>query len=158
MELNVLMDDIAASANLENCSPDEDGVYRMLIDNMPVTICETNDGQALLMAEVGEPPANSDRLYRVLLEAMQPSREGAPGSFSVDPDTGKIGFHQMKAAVLLDSDSFKTFLGDFVNALAQWRRFLVDYRPVAEGLESAMAEPMPPSHGPDASMEGFLQI
>ena len=158
MELNVLMDGIAASANLGSCSPDEDGAYRMLIDNMPVTICETNDGQVLLMAEVGEPPASSDRLHRVLLEAMQPSREGVPGSFSVDPGTGKIGFHQMKAAVLLDGDSFKAFLGDFVNALAQWRSFLVDYRPVAERCEVAKAEPTQAFHGLVVSMEGFLQV
>lgn len=160
MELNRLMKDFAAAVGLDSCTPDDNGVYGLLIDGMQVSAFETDRGCVALLADVGEPPLNGvearERLYRTLLGAMHLGRGSASASFSINEETGMICLHRLEALATLDVEGFKEFLGHFVDALAEWRRIVVDFSPVAEKMAAEEGERRQTAR--DMAAGGFIQV
>lgn len=162
MDLNELMEEFAASAGLEEFGADADGAYRLLIDEMPVAVCPAGDGHVALFAPVGEPPPNApagrELLYRLLLESAHLGRGTASAFFSVDAETGEICLQRLESTAALDSENFKNLLGNFVNALAEWRRIVADFRPVAAKVDEEMRTDEEASRSMAMGSDGFMQV
>lgn len=160
MELKKLMKDFAAAVGLENCTPDGNGVYGLLIDGMQVSAFETDRGYVALLADVGEPPLNGvearECLYRTLLGAMHLGRGSASTSFSINEDTGMICIHRLEALAALDVEGFKELLGHFVDTLAEWRRIVVDFSPLAEKMAAEEGERLQTAR--DVAAGDFIQV
>lgn len=162
MELNELMAEFAAAAGLEDFRADADGAYRLLIDEMPVSVFPAGDGRFALLAPVGEPPpdapAGRERLFRLLLESAHLGRGTASASFSVDAETGEICLQRLESTAELGFEGFKSLLGNFVNALAEWRRIVADFRPVAEKVDEALREGEEAARNMAMGADGFMQV
>ena len=58
-----------------------------------------------------------------------------------------------------EPEDFFLAIEKFVNTLEAWQKVIADYRPVAEALGNAAAEPAAPSEfQPSAMDSGFIQI
>ena len=162
MELKELMVEFAAAAELEEFGADADGAYRLLIDEMPVSVFPAGDGRFALYAPVGEPPpdapAGRERLYRLLLESAHLGRGTAGAFFSVDAGTGEICLQRLESTATMDFEGFKLHLGNFVNALAEWRRIVADFRPVAAKVDEALREGEEASRNLAMGADGFMQV
>ena len=76
-------------------------------------------------------------------------------SFSIEPESGKIYLHRVDPVAVLDLNSFSAMLEKFVNMLEQWRKTLVDFRPVAEAIKK---EDDAAGAVPDFGLGGFMQV
>lgn len=163
MELEEIMKQFAVTAGLgEGFGADADGAYRLLIDEMPVSVCPAGDGHLALFAPVGEPPpdavAGRERLYRTLLESAHLGRGTASASFSIDAETGGICLQRREGTATLDLEGFRQLLGNFVNALVEWRRIVADFRPVAAKVDEEAHEAEEMSRSMIMGGESFLQV
>ena len=162
MDFDEIMAQFAAAAGLDGLRADADGVYRLLIDGMPVSACPTDDGHIALFAPVGEPPpaalAGRERLYRVLLESMFHGEGTGGATFSIERTSGMVFLHKVENGLALDYGGFKAFLESFVSALGQWRGVLVEFRPVAERMERDMQETSEASRNAILGGDGFIKV
>lgn len=162
MELKELMEGFAAATGLEGLEPDDGGAYGLQIDGMSVTVCEADDAHVALLAAVGEPPpdavAGRERLYRTLLESAHLGRGTAGASFSIDEATGEIFLTRLESAAALDPEGFRRLLGDFANALAEWRQIVADFRPLAGQVDEDEREAAEESRAAGMGAEGFLRV
>lgn len=160
MDFDEIIEQFAAAAGLEGFRADDDGVYRLLIDGMPVSACPADDGHIALFAPVGEPPpdavAGRERLYRTLLESAHLGRGTASASFSIDAETGEIYLQRLESAAGLDCEGFKLLLENFVDVLAEWRRIVADFRPIAAKVDEEAREDEKLSR--NMGVDGFLQV
>ena len=163
MELEEIMAQFAETAGLEKgFGADADGVYRLRIDEMPVSVSPAGDGHFALFAPVGEPPpdavAGRERLYRTLLESAHLGRGTASASFSIDAESGNICLQRLESTAALDLEGFRQLLGNFVNTLVEWRRIVADFRPVAVKVDEEARKGEEISRSLAMGADGFLQV
>lgn len=162
MDLNELMEKFAAEIGLEEFGADADGAYRLLIDEMPVSVFPAQDDHLALVAPVGEPPpdavAGRERIFRLLLESAHLGRGTASAFFSVDAETGEICLQRLESMAALDFDGFKLLLDNFVNVLAEWRRIVADFRPVAAKVDEEVREDEETLRSMAMGADGFMQV
>ena len=162
MKLDALMREFAEEAGQSLFVTDENGVFNIEIDDMPVALAESDDGHIVVQAPVGEPPpdvlAGRERLYRVLLESMFGGKESGGAVFSIEQDSGMVYLHRVEHGLALDYVGFKAFLESFVNVLAEWRRLLTDFRPVAEQMEQDNREAPEAPHNMILEGDGFIRV
>lgn len=162
MDLNEIMTQFADAVGIEGLGAGADGAYRLLIDEMPVSVCPAGDGHIALLASIGEPPpdavAGRERLYRTLLEAAHLGRGTASAFFSIDAETGELCLQRQEATAALDLEGFKLLLGNFVNALVEWRRIVTDFCPIAAKVDEAVRESEVETRSLAMGADGFLQV
>lgn len=157
MDFTELMQAFGAKVGLEGLAPDGDDTCRIDVDGMSISFMEHREsGTVVTWAEVSEPPPEGvSVLYRVLMESMFMGQATGGSTFSVEPETGKIFLHRVDPLQAFDLDSFCSMLERFVNVLEQWRKLIVDFRPVAAEVDKAVSgkgEEMPSFGG------GFMQV
>ena len=156
MELKEIIDAFAAGLDVDGVIPDDGGTYRFVIDGMVVSFVGAGD-TLFTWAEVGEvPPAERERLYRVLLESTFQGEQTKGGAFAIDPESDKIYLQRFDAIPALTPENFKAMLESFVNILERWREIVADVRllaPDQERREKAEAEE---SRG--LSLGGFMRV
>ncbi len=78
---------------------------------------------------------------------------------SRDPQSGDFYLCRLLDLRVLEPEDFFLAIEKFVNTLEAWQKVIADYRPVAEALGNAAAEPAAPSEfQPSAMDSGFIQI
>ena len=162
MRLDALMDEFAEEAGLRPFVADGNGVFKIEIDSIPVSIGESDDGHVVLQGPVGEPPpaalAGRERLYRVLLESMFHGEGTGGATLSIEKVSGTVFLHKVENGLALDYVGFKAFLESFVTTLGQWRRILVDFRSVAERMERDGQEGGEASRDAILGGDGFIRV
>lgn len=137
MGLREIMEAFAAEVGVTDAKPDEMGSYHFNVDGMIVTFVEAGEN-LVTWAEVGEvPPVGHERFYRMLMESMFLGEQTAGGSFSIDPDSGKVYLQRFDALAALTLESFKAILEPFFDALEKWHDDVADFRDLAPDLENA---------------------
>lgn len=123
-------------------------------DGMNVVIQGVDAAHAVaFIAPVGEPPPEqSERLYRMLLEANHIFEGTGGATLSVNPDGGYVYLCQQLDARSLDVDEFVKALEQFLNALEAWRTLVSDYRARPADAEAGAAD------GPTSPTDAFLRV
>ena len=123
-------------------------------DGMNVVIQGVDAAHAVaFIAPVGEPPPEqSERLYRMLLEANHIFEGTGGATLSVNPDGGYVYLCQQLDARSLDVDEFAKALEQFLNALEAWRTLVNDYRARPADAEAGAAD------GPTSPPDAFLRV
>ena len=160
MEFNEIMQGFAQQINLENFTPDGDGVYRIAVDGMSIAFMEHVETQMLVTwAEVcDQPPEGRDLLYKVIMEAMFLGSATGGSTFSIESESQKVFLHRLDALQLMDLEKFNAMLEKFVNILEQWRQIIADFRPVAAELEKGRQDAAAESTSFSMGGSGFMQV
>lgn len=160
MELKELMEGLAAACGITGVAEDNDGMYRLGIDDMEVSFTSiAESAQLVVWAEVCEmPPEGRERLYRVMMESMFMGQATGGAAFSIDPESGKVYLQRIEFLSALDVESFTTLLEKFVNVLEQWRAIISDFRPVAKEMDRKAAEETETDRRLGMGLGGFMQV
>ena len=160
MELKELMEGLAAACGIDGMAANEDGIYRLMIDDMEVSFMSVEEsGQLVVWAEVCEmPPEGRERLCRVLMESMFMGRATGGATFSIEPESGKVCLQRIEFLSALDVEAFNGLLEKFVNVLEEWRKIIADFRPVAEELDRKAAEDAEADRQVGMGLDGFMQV
>lgn len=157
MEFSDLMKEFGAKVGISDLAPDDENICRVDIDGMSIAFFGFAEADSVVTwAEVSEPPPEGEAmLYRVLMESMFMGQGTGGSAFSVEPSTGKIYLHRLDPLKILDLESFCQMLEKFVNTLEQWRKMIVDFRPVAAAVKESDAET---SRLAALGGDGFMQV
>ena len=146
MEFNELVADFAARYKVEGLVS-ENGSASLKIDDIVITLVAGNS-QLLASAEIGEPPTEGKAVFAdTLLEANLESE----AFFAKSHETGRYLILRRLAFAGLDPATFDTALEALVNAAETWRKFLTDFRPLAEDSNEKVDPHL-------FSSNGFLQV
>ena len=158
MDVEELMGGLAEIVGCGAIVPDENGVYRLDIDDMLVSFAEQKaTGELLTMAEVGVPPPEGrERLYRALLEAAFLGEGTGGAAFSVDPESESVCLHRADRLADMDLERFRSGIERFVNVLESWRNLLADFSEVAPAQENADAEDK--ARERQCQADGFIKV
>ena len=129
---------------------DEDGFCSFDVGDATVAIQGMDEIEMLaLSADVGLPPPESlESLYRELLQANDNFRGTNGATLSLDPQTGSVRLCRYAPYAALDVEGLSKLVLGFINALADWRLRVRDFR--ADASASADA--------PASDLSGFLQV
>ena len=160
MELNELMEGLAAACGVKGVMPDAGGAYHLAIDEMNVSFMSiAESGQLVIWGEVAEPPPEGrELLYQVLMESMFMGRATGGAAFSIDAGSGKIFLQRMEALSALDVELFTKMLEKFVNVLEEWRKIVADFRPAAQEMARKAADDAAADRQGGMGMNGFMQV
>lgn len=160
MELAELIGDFGGRVGLE-LKLDENGTCSLAVDGMDVTIQDVSEAYSVgLWGKIGTPPPEGLRhLYEMMLDANHLFRATSGATISRDPENGDFYLCRLLDVRVLDTEAFFTAIEKFVNTLETWQKVIADYRPVAEAIGDAAAEPSARSEFPPPAMgSGFIQI
>lgn len=159
MELQELMNGLAAACGMDGLAADADGAYRLNFDDMEVSFKSVGSRQFVVWAEVCElPPEGRERLYRLLMEAMFLGQATGGAMFSIESKSGKVHLQRIEFLSALDVEAFNGLVEKFVNVLEEWRKIVADFRPVAEDLERKTAEESEAGRQAGMGLGGFMQV
>ncbi len=148
MEFKELIEDFAARHGIDGLTV-ENGVSALDIDGYIVTLVE-DAGALVLNAEIGEPPVEGRAEFA---EALLAANFGADVIFAKNDENSLYTLSRRLALAPLDGEALDAALEDFVNQTETWRKFLEDYRPVAESAAAAKKD-----EEPSFGVGGFIQV
>lgn len=160
MEFNELMKALGEHFELNQFEADENGCYRICIDDIVVTFEERCDAGVLeTTVKLCELPNEDENLIcRVLLTAMAPGAKAADYTFFIASDGKSICMRRIDFLARLTIDKFLEILENFANAFIEWGRAIVNFRQalptINESLENKTSDERPFGIGAD----GFMQI
>lgn len=158
MDFKVLMAAFGSGIGISDLCPDENGVCNLAFDGMDVSFTSVKEiGRLVVWAEVGEIPSEGgDRLCRTMMEAMFMGQCTAGASFSVNAETGRIYLQRIEPLRGIDLAEFRRLVEKFLNTLAQWRKLVAEYRPIA--AEIHRAQELEKGEAAAFRANGFMQV
>lgn len=123
MDINAVLSELGGQIGLEGLKLDENGVCRLVFDDVLVVDIESSDdGQVVnLHAQVCEIPAEGrEELYKVALEESLFGLGTGGASFGLDSQRGELLLWRSLAMDKLDYQDFVNILESFVNHLELW--------------------------------------
>ena len=122
-----VMEELSAEVGLQGLRPDEDGIYRLGVDDQPVSVGCTDDGTIILCADVGGVPADErEPFYRMLLEARFGDGVNAGAEFSLVPDSDVVLLRRCEPFVGQDASALGDLICAFVDVASEWRRRIAE--------------------------------
>ena len=160
MEYSELMKELGARLELEEFQPDEEGNYRMCIDDAVVTFVELPAGGLLnTVAKIGElPEEGGDALCRVLLSAMAPAAAADAYSFYLATDGKSICLRRTDALPGITADGFLEVLERYADALAEWRKAIGDFRQALPTIGRELERQAQEDRELGMGSDGFLRV
>lgn len=130
---------------------DEDGLCSFDVGDATVAMQGVDEIETLsLSADVGTPPPeNLEPLYRELLQANDNFRGTGGATLSLDPRTGAVRLCRYAPYSALDADRLSALVLGFIEALADWRQRVRDFRADASSA---------PADESKQGLDGFLKV
>ena len=126
-----LMEEFGGKIGLaEPIEIDEDGFCSFDVGDATVAIQGMDEIETLsLSADVGTPPPEHlEQLYRNLLQANNNFQGTHGATLSLDPQTGTVRLCRFAPYSALDADRMMTLVLGFIDALADWRQRVREFR------------------------------
>lgn len=156
VELADLMAEFADKFGVDGLAADQDDVYRLDADGMPLAIAGAEDGRHFVIwAEMCPVPSEGrEWLYGLLLQAMFMGRQTSGACFSVNG--GTVYLHQVESLADMDFERFKALLEKFVNTYSTWSSAVANFNSALPDLTRKARERQLESRQFEAS--GFIRV
>ena len=142
MTLDELLREFSDKCGTERIVADEDGIYRILVDDAVVAFRECTPEVMIIWAEVGLlPKVGGDRLCRKMMEGMTLGIDTCGAALSVDAESDTVLIH-LYSELGIDVREFAMTLDGFMSERAKWAAVLA--------AASEEGEDTPPIEAPDA--------
>ena len=134
----------------------EDGVAMIDIDGTEVTLRESDEGRAVVIAAlIGDMPPDAKGLFAsVALQANFFADGGT--ALSLDAETDELSVSTSLPLALADPDSLSAAVESLVNTAEEWRRNAVAFLEVDE--EAAFSDAEAADANPLSGDSGFLRV
>ena len=134
----------------------EDGVAMIDIDGTEVTLRESDEGRAVVIAAlIGDMPPDAKGLFASV--ALQANFFAAGGTaLSLDAETDELSVSTSLPLALADPDSLSAAVESLVNTAEEWRRNAVAFLEVDE--EAAFSDAEAADANPLSGDSGFLRV
>ncbi len=134
----------------------EDGVAMIDIDGTEVTLRESAEGRAVVIAAlIGDMPPDAKGLFASV--ALQANFFASGGTaLSLDAETDELAVSTSLPLALADPDSLSAAVESLVNTAEEWRRNAVAFLDVDE--EAALSEADDDDASPLSGDPGFLRV
>lgn len=162
MEYNELMLKFGESFGLESFTPDDQGVYRLSVDDTIVSFYEIpQKGLVGTVASICEVPCEGrEQIYKILLSAMAPGGAAEEYDFFIgDEEDGQcIYLRRTDVLAELDLESFRHALEEFANVMEDWRTSIQDYREALPAINAGLEERVDESRKLGMNLDGFMSV
>ena len=134
----------------------EDGVAMIDIDGTEVTLRESAEGRAVVIAAlIGDMPPDAKGLFASV--ALQANFFASGGTaLSLDAETDELSVSTSLPLALADPDSLSAAVESLVNTAEEWRRNAVAFLEVDE--EAAFSDAEAADANPLSGDSGFLRV
>ncbi len=125
MDINAILSELGGQIGLEGLKLDENGVCRLVFDDVLVVDIESSDDAKTVSfhAQVCElPPEGREKLYRVALEESLFGLGTGGSSFGLDSQRGELLLWRTFPMEHIAYQDFVNILESFVNHLELWKK------------------------------------
>ena len=129
MVFSELIAGFGAKFNVDDLSPDAEGVVEVSFDDFVVSFhCAPMDTRVMMVAELGEvPPDGKEFIQSQLLEANYLFLKTSGATLSLNPENGCVTLCRSEPLDWLDVERFTQLVEGFVNDLSVWKGLLNGY-------------------------------
>jgi len=160
MDINAILAELGGQIGLEGLKLDENGVCRLVFDDVLVVDIESSDNGELvnLHAQVCEIPSEGrEELYKLALEESLFGLGTGGASFGLDSQRGELLLWRSVATDKIDYQDFVNIMESFVNHLELWMQ-KVQGADFSSGDSSDEEGPLDVDEGGEGGMEeGFIR-
>ena len=156
MDLDELMRGFAAKHGIPGMKSAENGLYRLVFDDIPV-VFSVLEAELAMSAWLAEKPAEGgERLAEVLLAANRRFAATDGSALAYDSDMGVYMLERRERLDGLDVDAFSALVEAYVNKADEFRQLIRSYAPAVQSADAAQAAARAAFAGFGAN--GFLQV
>lgn len=158
MDFRSLVSKFAEGLGVHDLPFDEDGVARLLADDMAISFMEIPERHSMIIwSDVATlPPEHLEELYKTLLEASFMGRGTEGASFSINQ--GDVYLHRIDALMNLDVATLTKIVESFLNLVATYRQLIDAFRADHAVKEEEGASAENHNHIHHVGVHGFLHI
>lgn len=148
--LQELMKSVSDNYGIEELVPDDDGVYTLDCDGLPLMIFSLpEEDKVVFFAQVAEKPAQGEQKLAQILLQLNHHFQGSQGSvFSQDPETGNFALERWETLSAQTDTSFPDILATFIRTAQKWMLLIANYDP--DNSQDSTYEPTETSEGAPA--------
>ena len=132
MEYRELLESYAREAGLADISQAlADGLCTFDFGAISVSFVEHAETHQIVLWSVLAPVPEEGKgeLARMMMREMVEEKVPIGTLFSIDADTGNFCLHRCESLILIDLETFKTTVQNFVGTVRDWRTRVADFRP-----------------------------